>query len=57
MTTHVIYVGSGNNESRLIESNGGGLHFQVDLSDEEILLRVLNRIVDYKRGGCPVCSE
>ena len=39
------------NESRLIASHGGGLHFQVDISDTETLLRVLNRIADYKLGG------
>ena len=51
ITTHVINVSDVVNESRLIASHGGGLHFQVDLSDTDTLLRVLNRIADYKRGG------
>ena len=51
ITTHVINVSDRTNESKLIASHGGGLHFQVDLNDSETLLRVLNRLVDYKRGG------
>ena len=51
VTTHIINVSDEVNESRLIASHGGGLHFQVELSDTETMLRILNRIADYKVGG------
>ncbi|MEE2644601.1 MAG: EB domain-containing protein [Myxococcota bacterium] len=51
VTTHVINVSDQANESQLIASHGGGLHFQVDISETETLLRVLTRIADYKSGG------
>jgi len=51
ITTHVINVSDEVNESRLIASHGGGLHFQIDVDQNETLLRVLNRIADYKPGG------
>ena len=51
ITTHVINVSDEANESRLIGSHGGGLHFQVDISDSETMLRILNRLADYKAGG------
>lgn len=50
VTTHVINVSDFDNESRLIASHGGGLHFKVDLSDTETLLGILDRIADYKFG-------
>ncbi len=51
ITTHVINVNDEDVESRLIASHGGGLHFRIDLNQEETLVRVLSRLVDYKRGG------
>ena len=58
ITTHIINVSDQVNESRLIASHGGGLHFQVELSDTETMLRILNRIADYKIGGqCALATE
>ncbi|MGC6417653.1 MAG: EB domain-containing protein [Bradymonadia bacterium] len=57
VTTHVINVSDQVNESRLIASHGGGLHFQVNLNDEDVLLRVLTRLADYKRGGAQCVVE
>ena len=57
VTTHVINVSDQVNESRLIASHGGGLHFQISLNDEDVLLRVLTRLADYKRGGAQCALE
>ena len=57
ITTHVINVNDDDVESRLIASHGGGLHFRLDLNQEETLLRILSRLVDYKRGGSRCAVE
>ena len=43
ITTHVINVSDEINESQLIASHGGGLHFKVDISDSETMLRILQK--------------
>ena len=57
ITTHVINVNDEDAESRLIASHGGGLHFRIDLNQEETLVRILSRLVDYKRGGSRCALE
>ena len=51
ITTHIINIFDEIIESQVIASRGGGLHFKVDISDSEIMLRILNLLADYKAGG------